>query len=170
MSAFKNQFGVRYTKELFFETTLADKSNVIYTLKEDDHLGYKSIYRLYLEASDPTEYLFAVAYFEGVDHWEKLKSSPWFMPYLNKMRHALELKIKSEAFNAIVTDAMDKESKSRAASAKFILEKGYETVNPDKRRAGRPSKQEIARAAKEESDIYAETKEDFARISAFRSQ
>ncbi len=161
---FKNPVGIRYTKELFFEMTLADKTNVLYTLKEDDHMGYPSIFRLYLEEEDPTEYTFATKYFEGVDHWEKLCTSNWFTPYLVKMRHALELKLKSHAFASIKRDALDPESKSSSSSAKFILERGYEAVNPDKRKAGRPSKREIAEAARLENSFKEEIKDDFERI------
>lgn len=154
---------VRLKKDLFFETT-PDKTNVVYTLKENDHLGYVSIYRVYQELEDLTEYKIATEYFDGVEHWDMLCREKWFQPYLMKMRRTLELKLKSRMAAILIQDAMSSESKTSTASAKYLLDKGYDIVSPDKRRAGRPSKQEIADAAADEALVKDLFNEDYNRI------
>lgn len=162
-SPFRNKMNVRLKKDLFFETT-PDKTNVMYTLKEADHLGYVSIFRVYQELEDPTEYKIATEYFDGVEHWELLCKEKWFQPYLNKMRRSLELKIKARMFSVLAQDAQSSESKTSTVSAKYLLEKGYDQVSPDRRKAGRPSKQEIAEAAQDELELNQLFKEDYNRI------
>lgn len=165
---FRNSQNTRFLKELFFETTTSDKQNVMYTLKEADHLGYRSFYQAYLELNDPTEYLVATTLVDGVEHWDLLCRCKWFQPHLSKMRRALELRIKSDAIRMLMADAASPESKTSAASAKYILDKGYSQVVPDKRKAGRPSKEEISAAANEEAEAQKILNDDFKRIQALQ--
>lgn len=169
---FKNDQGVYLTKGLFFEMTGQERPDAVYTLKEEDHeangLQYLSLHKAYLEISDPTEFLVATTLFYGVDHWEALCRCEWFKPSLERMRRALELKLKSDALRTLILDATSKTSSS-TASAKFVLEKGYNLVAPDKRRAGRPSKAEIAEAAHNEISRRSETDEEYNRIQELRN-
>ncbi len=149
-SKFKTAQGRRLTKGLFFETTLADKSTVLYTLKEEDHEGYPSLKKLYLEVEDPTEYKFATSYLSGYSHWEELCKCEWFIPHLELWRKELELKIKSKALYQIREEAENDLSKSKFTANKFLLEGGWKPKETEtKSRRGRPSKQEITDAAKE---------------------
>lgn len=163
-SEFRTSNRKRLLRGLFFETTpTSDKTNVLYSLKDEDHLGYRSLSRLYLEANDPTEYTFAVQYLESYDHWEMLCECSWFKPYLNRWRKELEMKIKSEALANIIREAKDQKSPSRFAANKYIIEKGWEPKDtPNKK--GRPSKDAIREAAYDIAETERRLQEDFDRL------
>lgn len=161
---FKNSEGVRYTQGLFYESAVYDRDSVLYTLKDTPHMGFPSIHEIYLSLNDPTEYRIATEYFDGVDHWEQIIGSTWFKPHLAKMRKALELKIRSEALAEVIKDAKSG-SKSSMSSAKFILEKFNTTVSPDRRKAGRPTKAEVAAEANKLATSSVDIADDFSRIA-----
>lgn len=159
---FRNEQNVRYRKQLFWEMD-TDKSNALYTLKDDDYQGLPSFYRLYLETNDITEYTQATTLLDGVEHWDMLCEGEWFQPYLNKMRRALNLKLKAEAVSMLRQDALS-ESKTSHAALKFLVQSGYDSSGPERRRAGRPSKAEIARAAAEVNEKSQSIDDDFDRV------
>jgi len=145
-SKFKNSMGTRFLRELFFETTSSDKSNVLYTLKNEDHLGFLSLYRIYMSYEDPTEYSFAIDNLLDWEHWEQLTSCSWFKPYIQKWRKEAEIRQKSKALSRIMEEA---ESSSRDAlnANKYLLEKKWIEKDTSPSARGRPSKEEIRQAA-----------------------
>lgn len=153
--------GPWYLRGLFFETTTADKSTVIYTLKDQDHEGFPSLYRLYLEMSDPLEYDFANTYLGGWEHWQQLTHATWFDPYITRWREELELKIRSEALIRLREDAKSS-SRSAAASNRFLLEKGWVP-----KEAGRPTKKAVKEEAQRKARLLESYTDDFNRISNF---
>lgn len=150
------------TKGLFFETTLADKSSCLYSLKDRDHPeGYPSLYRLYMETNDPTEYRFATTYLDGWEHWEYLCRLNWFKEYVDRWRKELDLRMKSQALAKIMTEAKTGSKESFSAN-KYLLEKGWEPKDGSKR--GRPSKEEIKRNAEDLFNTNNRLSSDFDRI------
>ncbi len=156
---FRGENNTRYLKGLFYEQTLSDKSSVLYTLKDVEHEGYPSLFCLYLECGDPTEYKFATTYLDGWEHWEMLQACTWFEPYIKRWRKELDLKLKSEALARILKKSRQ-ESKDFFAINKFILDKGW--VTDGKR--GRPSKEEISRRADEILENNTQIKDDYERL------
>lgn len=152
----------RLLKGLFYEMTLSDKSSVVYTLKDKDHEGYPSLYRLYMETNDPTEWRFAQEHLDGWEHWEKLCEATWFKPIVARWRRELELRMKSQALSRIMSEAKTASKESFQAN-KYLLEKGWEPKDSQSRR-GRPSKDEIAKAAKEIATTNSRLEEDFERL------
>jgi hypothetical protein len=154
--------GRRYLKGLFYEMVLADKSTVSYTLKEHDHEGYKSLYRLYMAERDPTEHRFATKYLEGWSHWLELCECTWFKPYIDAWRLELGIMIQSEALVNIFEEAIAPMGKNVFAANKYLIEKGW--IPKDTNTKGRPSKEmvksEAIRIAKEEDRVTA----DFERL------
>jgi hypothetical protein len=146
VSRYTNKSGTRLTKALFYETTLEDKSSVVYTLKNEDHKGFTSLYRLYMEMSDPTEYRFATSCLADWEHWTQLCECTWFESYRDRWRQELNLKITSEALARILTEAGSDRREAFSAN-KYLLEKGW--VPKDKDPVGRPSKEAIRRKANE---------------------
>lgn len=163
-SLFRIHTGQRKLRGLFFETTGADKTGVVYTLKDRDHEGYASLYRLYMEADDPTEYSFATTCLEGWDHWEILLQCTWFKPYIARWRRELEIRFKSRSLKAIQGLANDPDSKEYHQANKFLVNGGWQE---DKRRkgAGRPSKAEIEKAAKMAAQEASSIEDDFNRVT-----
>lgn len=157
---FKNAQGVRFLKALFFEETLADKANVVYTLKDQDHEGYPSLYRLYMETGDPTEWKFANAHLDGWDHWQNLCECTWFKPYVARWRKELSLRIASEALTRIMAEAKTA-SRNAFTANRFLLE-GWEAKGESKR--GRPSKQAIREEAHRIASSESQIADDFNRI------
>lgn len=153
----------RKLRQLFFETTLADKSSVVYTLKDRDHEGYPSLYRLYMETDDPTEYLFATEFLDGWDHWETLCQCTWFKPYIERWRREIEIKHRALALKNIKGLAANPDSKEYHQANKFLVNAGW--VEEKKRRtAGRPSKDEVSKAAREMAAEARSLDDDLERV------
>jgi hypothetical protein len=141
-SRFKNPSGAFYTRGLFFEETLSDKSSVVYTLKDEDHLGYPSLHRLFIESADPTEYAFAQAHLYSWSHWVLLRECTWLQPYLSAWRQELEVKLRAEALVKIRQIAADATPTGFQAN-KYLLESPWKPADAGKR--GRPSKEAVRR-------------------------
>jgi len=150
----------RYLKRgLFFEQTSPDARSRFtppFTLKEEDHevdgVIYRSMRRMYLEYSDPTEYEFATAVLGSWDHWTELCDTAWFSPYVSKWRDELEVKVRSQAIKAL-----QEHGKTKEGAAKYLAEAGWKP----KRKAGRPTKAEVEGERKRQAFIDREL-EDFA--------
>jgi len=113
---------------------LADKD------KEVKGKHYPSLYRLYIEMSDITEYNFANKYLESYQHWLTLCEEEWFKPIVTRWRKEIELKVKSQALLEIVAQATSEDPRKRLEAAKYLYEKvGSQNSNG----RGRPSKAEI---------------------------
>lgn len=163
-SKFRNSTNGRYLKGLFFETTLADKSSVVYSLKDWDHEGFPSLYRLYMEMEDLTEYEFSNTYLDGWEHWEMLTSAEWFKPYAERWRKELSLKIKARALRGLRAEA-ESSSKNAFAANKFLVDRGWvekEDGKPHGR--GRPSKEDVKKAADEMAITDRRLLEDSKRL------
>ena len=157
----------RLTRALFFEETLADKSSVVYTLKDVDHQGFPSLYRLYMELDDPTEWEVSQKLVDGWGHWEMLCASEWFKPFIERWRKELELRMKSKALARIRAEAKSGSKESFMAN-KYVLEKGWEPKESQTTR-GRPSKDEIKKAANEIATNNTRLEEDFLRLQSNRA-
>lgn len=164
MSKFKNAMGAYMLQGMFYETTLADKSTVVYTLKDRDHEGFPSLYRLYMEADDPTEYHFAIANLDGWAHWERLLECSWFQPYITKWRRELEVRTRARSLLNIRAVAAQGDDKNSFQANKFLLNGSWKEGGP-KRRAGAPSKEEIKNEANRLATIEQSLNEDLARIT-----
>lgn len=150
---------------LFFETVGADKERVLYTLKDRDHEGFLSLYRLYMESNDPTEWTFANKYLENWAHWERLTECSWFKSYIERWRRELTLKLKSEALSRVIRESKTNSKESFMAN-KYLLDKGWEDkASKEPNTRGRPSKDEVKKAAKEIALNEDRLTKDFQRIS-----
>lgn len=158
---FRNSKNQLLLRSIFYETIGADKSSVIYTLKDWDHEGYPSLYRLYMELEDVLEYEFANLYLDSWTHWETLCNCTWFKKTVTRWRKELELKLRSKALRQLRTDAADEESKTMNSSNRYLLERGW----VDKPTKGRPSKEDVKKAAKEKAEESQALQNDLLRIS-----
>jgi hypothetical protein len=164
MNKFKNINGVLLLRELFWEHA-QDKLNAVYTLKDQDLVDnetlYPSLYRLYMESNDPTEYLFALAHLDSWKHWQMLSQASFLLPYITRWREELELRFRANAL-ATIHKMASTGGREAFQAAKYITEGNYSQKG--KPRAGRPSKAQIEATAQ---DIVAErkrTEEDYLRL------
>ena len=163
-SNFKNSNGVLLLKEMFFEHAIS-KANVLFTLKDRDHTvagkTYPSLYRLYMEENDPTEYLFAMKHLDGWAHWVSLSSSSFFREYVLRWREELELRFRAEALYNISVMAKAGGREAFQAS-KYLVDGNY---LPKKNTKGRPSKAQISEAATQMAEEDKRLKDDFSRLA-----
>lgn len=161
-SKFRIHTGQRKLRGLFYETTLSDKTGVVYTLKDRPHEGYPSLYQLYMEYDDPTEYNFAVNCLDSWEHWEMLTACSWFKKYVTRWRRELEVRARARALNAI-KEVATSDSKEAYQANKFLVMGGWKA---DKRKgAGRPSKEEVQNAAKAMAEEARNLDDDLARVT-----
>jgi hypothetical protein len=140
------------------------KDRVLFTLKDtdvtSDGITYPSLYRLYMEASDPTEYEFAMTHLGGWDHWLRLSEAQWFQPYVERWRTELELKLKARAIQDIIREA-EAGTKNSFSANKWLVAKAWA---PDKTRRGRPSKAEVLSQAAQIASNNDRVEEDAKRL------
>lgn len=136
---FKDVMGRWITSGLFKETAQKD-DYVIYTL--DDARKW------YMECNDPTSYLFATSFLDGYKHWLALKESPALAHHLLQWEDELEVKMRSEALNRIYTYSKGKDGYQ---ASKYLVEAGWL-----KKKAGRPSKAQIAKETRLRAQTYKE--------------
>jgi len=129
---------------------------VLYTLKSEDHEGFPSLRRLYLEEDDPTEFFVAEEYFDGQPHWRRLISQDWFMSYLAPIREELEVKHRAQYLRALREDAL----KGDKVTSRYLLDR----VEKSEVKAGRPSKAKIRQEAEKLVKESGDVKDDFARL------
>lgn len=164
-SKFIAENGAYRLQLLFYEHSYHDPELCIYTTAKYHKVttGGKqlySIYLLYLEEEDVTEYEFACKYFNDYTHWVRLTKCNWFKPFLTEMREALMLKLKARALRGIAHIAGDSSSKSQLQALRYMADKGY----IDKATKGRPSKEAVAEEAKLLADERQRLEEEFERI------
>lgn len=168
-SLFKNTMGSLYTRGLFLEKsyTKNDKSSVQYTLRDEDHPdGYKSLYRLYMELADPTEYEFANTYLDSYDHWVAISTATWFEEELIRWRRDLEQKLKSRAMKTVQNIADSDGHKNQFEAIKILLNAGWKD-KPVGKGAGRPTKEAIKAEIKTQAKEDQLVKEELDRVRGY---
>lgn len=163
INQFRNSHGVRLLKGLFLEVAI-NTDNVLYTLRRDDReaeikgetILLPSIRRLYLETMDPTEYEFANKYFEDYEHWEMVSNSPFLKDHVESWRRELRVKIRSEAYRQLSTEAF-LGGKNSFQACKYL----FENTTPSKpTKAEQKAQEEIESLAENDKQIMA----DFHRL------
>ena len=165
----------RITRGLFFDVVKkelslqGDYNNCLFVLS--DHLeteGLPSLHRLFMEMEDPTEYLFATEYFENYEHWLMVTEVPAVREVLPEWRKELELRLKAKALLAIKNVANNDLDKNQYLANKFLIEKNWapsSSKENTKNTRGRPSKDDIKRAAYEIAQSTTDIDEDYKRIT-----
>lgn len=133
-----------HLKKLFWETCPPeDKALARYTLKDVEHQGLPSLYKLYMAMEDIIEYDFAKTYLASWSHWERLCQCTWFQPYIDSWRKELAIKIKAHAVREIRREA-ESLGKNAYQANKWLVDKGWVGQEAGStRRVGRPKKEEI---------------------------
>lgn len=160
---FYSTSGRALTRGLFWETS-TDKDTVIYTLKDHPHEGFPSLYELYMDTEDPTEFTFAHEHMAGWSHWQMLVNSTWFKEFVDRWRWELELKIKANALKRLIAESTAG-GKNSYATNKFLIEGGWEAKKDAKNPVGRPTMERIKQEAERLNILEREILDDHARIN-----
>ena len=141
-SPFRDTRNRYLTKSLFVETR-TDVCDPIFTLESKvDYDGLVSVYRLYMEADDPTEYVVAKRMLGDVQHWRALCEREFFIPYLEQWRDELQAKIKAESVEAIRRVA-NATSNGTVPAAKWVAEQDFLNLGKVGPKRGRPPKEKL---------------------------
>ncbi len=155
----KDAQGRYRTESLFYESSRDRKKYPpLFTLKEHDHKACLSMYALYMDIADPSEYFFARKVLGSYAHWEKLVALSWFKDHLDTWRVHLEAKLKGDA----VYTMRDKAGKGDVVAAKWMAAKGWEEKETPVR--GRPSKADVQAAVQKRADQFEDLQDDAARL------
>lgn len=136
-----------------------------FTLKDEDYTSkdgkvFRSLYKLYMEIEDETEWVFATTVFVSWSHWQEICKCKWFIPHIEKWRKELELKLRARYLKNM-KDVAQEGGREGLQANKYLLDKGYLT---EKKPRGRPSKaqvlEEANRLALEQHDV----KDDLSRL------
>lgn len=108
---------------------------------------------------DPTEYAGAIELVGSWSAWTRLKKNwPSFQKlHLDDWLDEIEVRMKSLAMRSLIMEAQKEVGSGNAA--KFIAEGKYK-----EKRAGRPTKAEVARRTKIDSELDSRIKADLERI------
>jgi hypothetical protein len=146
MNKFKTDNFTRWIgKGLFLEFRRYDTEDLnlcLYTLKDEDHELYPSLYRLYMEMEDIHEAEFSKKYLGGYKHWKWLCNQDWFLPYVREWREELELLMMSRALRSIKEASLDSNNKVNLQASKYILDRTWDknlVVTTPSREKARPT-------------------------------
>ena len=179
VNPFRGVNGALLTRGLFADITAGqvgaataeDLSRCLYViLSEQDQGVYKSLYKLYMGMADPSEVMFARAYFESYDHWLTICDAPWARDHINRWRTELDLSIRAGAVKAIYDKSIDPTDKDCFMASRFLVQNGYSLkVAPKPAKsglAGRPTKAAIKKEAEALFFTAQDEADDLARLQA----
>lgn len=154
------------TQNLFVENYVSSDLPV-FTLKEQDHeyngVVYPSARRLFLECNDPTGYVFSQKYLGSYQHWLKLtESNAWFTKHLDSWLEELEVRHKALGYQKI-TEVATGDTGQAFNAAKFLAKEGWEPKSQKETR-GRPTKKEVQKNLRIETELEKQLKDDLDRV------
>lgn len=165
---FTNSLGRLLTRGLFYETAPDERQYAIYTITDKDRtvgtIRFPSLYRLYMECADPTEYEFANNHLAGWAHWLMISESTWFKEYADLWRAELELKIRAQALRQIQLEARTA-GKNAFQASKYLANAEWapraSKINP----VGRPTQERIKKEAERLNQLEQDILDDHQRLN-----
>jgi hypothetical protein len=158
----KTSTGNLITEALFLENGY--REHAIYTLKDED-FEYEgrvlpSIKKIYMEecfGGEDGEYDFACKNFVSWAHWKRIVKNKKMTRLVQEWRDEIEVKIRSNGLKRVIENA----DNGSFQAAKWVAEGGF-----NKRKAGRPSKEEIESSIAKEKRLEDEYADDIVRLNA----
>lgn len=161
----------RYRTNIFYEfnKTRHEEYPPLYTMREETWAGLPSAYLIYM-LSD-SEYEAAMKLVGSWNHWQRLLKCKPFMEGsdesgswvgLQQWREEKRIQEKAHAFNQLKISA----AQGNVTAQKII----YDGEKENAKGRGRPSKAEVAKAAKEQAVQEESVKKDLARLGVISGQ
>lgn len=155
---FKDAVGRWRTKSLFYEANDYQIENAIFTLGDEDVTikgkALISLRKRFVESNDPTGYMISQEFLGGYSHWDAICKSS-LRTEVEKWQDELEVKLRSIGLLNAINSAIS----GNFNASKFLAEKGW-----SKRVAGRPTNEEVERAAKQEAKLTSAFEDDMKRL------
>lgn len=153
MTSYISDQGHYLTQGLFYEFRHQTKNfNAPYNLKERDHKDSKSMYQIYMDCE--TEYEAAQVLLGSWKHWEILCKAPFFVPEIEKWREERAIREQALAKKVLLEQTRD----GNVTAAKSVLDS-------HKRKAGRPSKQEVEGERRRQAGLESKVSSIVERMS-----
>lgn len=166
-SKFKSPTGGYYTRQLFYEEwndLTLDKRAIqpLFSLYKE-RKGVVYMGKVYVQLRDPSGYRLAQELLDG-DYtlWTVLLNCRWFQAAKEVWDRELDAALVSEGMQAIREMAQEGMPAQKLAAAKFLATKAYRKDGSASK--GRPSKDDVSRAAKELAATDKEILDDMERI------
>lgn len=162
---FRNNRNQLLFANLFIEFA-TDKTQAIYSINRESFDDYVSLYQLYLDEEDFTEFEFANKHLESYQHWKALCEKTFFIPHIAQWREELQLKVQARTLKSLI----DKSTKDSNV-AKYLLtnkwiDRAQENI-PVTNLRGRPSKEEIKQHLTLITNEQKEIENDYERIKEY---
>lgn len=170
-TSFKDTMNRHRTQSLFIEYAIPEYP-AYYTLKTSDHTvagtTYPSLYKIYFEMEDPTEYDFAIRCFGSWKHWEILSKASWFAPIVAEWRAELKVKLEAKRYREMcnIRDSNPPKSQAHIQAVKWLSEY-YSPKTTARPRRGRPSKEEKENRLKQELAEEQALEQDAIRLGLY---
>lgn len=117
---------------------------------------------LFIELRDMTGTKLAKKHLGGWQHLAHLMKSPWFKAEWDKWQEELFMEIQADSLDKIAEIAAQ-EGATALSAAKFLANKEWEKAATSKKR-GRPSKEEVDGALKQEVKKVSDARKDYERM------
>jgi len=126
--------------------------------------GLISCQETFLELRDPTGRKWALKYLKSWNHFLKLMKTSYFSEAFKAWKEELSSILLAEALEKIQELMGSEKENISFAAAKYLAEEGWTKEERKTSKRGRPSKEEIKGALKEETRLTKEEAADMARI------
>jgi hypothetical protein len=123
-------------------------------------LNTEDLAKAYIQLEDPSEYYYALQYFNSYTNW--LKYVDAHKDEVDLWRKELEAKIKSDAIGRII-EASKGDSRDALGANKFLLDLPWKETNGK----GRPSKQDILTETKRIVDYNKQLENDYLLLQEY---
>ncbi len=127
--------------------------------------GMISVYDTFVALGDVTGHKWAMEYLGSWEHWLRLIQLDWFKDTYEAACSEISNKLKAEALQRIHQIAQEGSDAQALNAAKYLAEGGWMGPSKKTTKRGRPSKEEVAGALKEQVRLTKEEEEDLARIN-----
>jgi hypothetical protein len=142
------------TSSLFRETNKSGEKHLMTLNGGDDSVPCLRDLFVPLVAQDPSEVTFAEVVFNDVRYWMILREKPFLQEFLTEFRLLADAYRKRQAFETIIEDAKNKNSKTAVSSAKYLIEEPWKGTT-------RKAKVERKKSAEAASSVF---NEDIQRL------
>lgn len=139
------------TSGLIIDLCTQRMDKAIFTVSRFHEGKYIYLPDLYVQycVDDPSEYDFAMAVFGELEAWERIKKLKFFKKAYDQMVHHADVKRKSKAFKAVISE-VDSGGRSAFTASKFLIDEPWKPKRT--KEANTKSKKSTQEAASQHND------------------